>query len=396
MSRAGPLRILHIHHGRAAGGAPLSLARLLAGLDRRRFESRVVVPGPGPAADLFRALDLPVTNLPVAVFYYLAQQPRVTLRTRAQHLLRGGPNRRALARLFAGWRPDLVHLNTALIPVSGAAARAAGIPVLWHVREVVPGADASAQRFLLEAARAQAATLVAISEAAAAPFRAIGPVRVIPEGVDVAAWWQPGARAALRAEFAAAPDDFVLLFPGMLLPAKGQGVLAEQLPELCRALPRLRVWFVAGEADLAYGRRLRERTAALTAAGRVRWLGWRDDLPGLMAAADAILTLPQGEEGFGLPLIEAMAAGRPVLSSALGPAREILPASEFPGCLVPAAGGAALAAALEGLAADPERRARLGEAGRARVAAHYTLAGMVEAFGPLFESAALTGPVVAP
>jgi glycosyltransferase involved in cell wall biosynthesis len=190
------------------------------------------------------------------------------------------------------------------------------------------------------------------------------------------------------------PDDFVLLFPGMLLPAKGQGGPGERLPELCRALPRLRVWFVAGEADLAYGRRLRERTAALTAAGRVRWLGWRDDLPGLMAAADAILTLPQGEEGFGLPLIEAMAAGRPVLSSALGPAREILPASEFPGCLVPAAGGAALAAALEGLAADPERRARLGGGG-ARVVAHYTLAGMVEAFGP-GESTALTSPVVLP
>lgn len=396
MSDTRPLRLLHVHHGRAAGGAPLSLARLLGGLDRRRFISRVVVPGPGPAADLFHALDLPVETLPVAVFYYLAHQRRVTWRTRAQHLVRGGPNRRGLRRLCAEWRPDLVHLNTALVPVSARAARAAGVPVLWHVREVIPDTDPAARRYLVDAARDTAAAVVAISDVAAAPFRGGAPLRVIPEGVEPGAWWRPEARAPRRAELGAAPDDFVLLFPGMLLPAKGQATLVDQLPELCRALPRLRAWFVAGEADRALGRRLRERTAGLEAEGRVRWLGWRDDLPELMAAADVVLTLPQGEEGFGLPLIEAMAAGRPVLTSRLGPAAEILPPGELPGCLVPAAGGAELAEALAALARDPERRAALGQAGRARVAARYTLAGMVEAFSAAFERAALTRPATAP
>ena len=102
----------------------------------------------------------------------------------------------------------------------------------------------------------------------------------------------------------------------------------------------------------------------------VRRLGYRTDIPELLAAAD-IFALPSHFEGLPMSVIEAMLTGLPVVATAIRGPREQVVDGET-GLLVPPMSVPPLAAALRRLAADPALRARMGEAGRTRALQHYT------------------------
>ncbi len=103
---------------------------------------------------------------------------------------------------------------------------------------------------------------------------------------------------------------------------------------------------------------------------RVLFAGARDHVPSLLAGCD-VLALPSYAEGMPLVVLEAMAQSRPVVASAVGGSPEVV-VDGVTGLLVPPGDVHALAAALRGLLADPERARRLGEAGRARVEADFS------------------------
>jgi glycosyltransferase involved in cell wall biosynthesis len=99
-------------------------------------------------------------------------------------------------------------------------------------------------------------------------------------------------------------------------------------------------------------------------AERVRFLGQRSDVPALMAAADIYCQPNTGPEGFGLTLVEALRAGCPVITSALGGALEIV--GDNCGILCPPGNVEAVAEALRKLITDPAYRKRLAQAGPIR------------------------------
>src|SRR5205085_6792560 len=123
----------------------------------------------------------------------------------------------------------------------------------------------------------------------------------------------------------------------------------------------LEVWF-AGQETGTSAASLRAQAETLGVAGRVRVLGFRADIPALMRAAD-VVALPSRSEGFGLALLEAMDAERPVVASAVAAIPEVV-ADDATGLLVPPDDPAALGAALAALLGDPERARRMGAAGR--------------------------------
>jgi glycosyltransferase involved in cell wall biosynthesis len=128
------------------------------------------------------------------------------------------------------------------------------------------------------------------------------------------------------------------------------------------------VWWQVGgaqrPAEARYLSTLREQAAAAGIADRVRWLGERDDVGELLQAADIHCQANTAPEPFGVALVEALAAGLPVVTSELGGALEIVDASC--GILVPPDDTSTLAAALRRLMADDELRRRLSSAGPAR------------------------------
>jgi glycosyltransferase involved in cell wall biosynthesis len=196
----------------------------------------------------------------------------------------------------------------------------------------------------------------------------------LPNFVD-AAPAPPAARAAL-----ATPEGVTLaLALGRLHENKGFDVLLAALAEV----PDLHLW-LAGEGTLR--RTLEGQAASLGIAGRVRFLGWRDDVAGLLAAAD-FLVCPSRREPLGNVVIEAWASGRAVLAAAAAGPGELIRDGES-GLLVPVDDAASLAAAMRRLAGDPALRARLAAAGHAAYLAQFTETSVVRRYQDFFAAVA--------
>lgn len=131
-------------------------------------------------------------------------------------------------------------------------------------------------------------------------------------------------------------------------------------------------WLFVGQG--AESANLQAQAQSLGLGDTVRWLGFQTDIPGLLAAAD-LFVLPSLQEALGLVLLEAMAAGLPVIASRVGGIPELVQSGQQ-GLLVPAGDSSALAAAIAALLADKQQAARLGAAGRKRVLAQFTAENM--------------------
>jgi len=176
----------------------------------------------------------------------------------------------------------------------------------------------------------------------------------------------------IRAELGIGPDAFLVGNVGRLALQKGQRHLIGAMPALLERVPRAHA-VIAGAGDLEeFLRDLAEETGV---AERVHVLGPRKDVPALMHAMD-VFAMPSIWEGFGLVLLEAMAAGRPIVASRVATIPEVVLDGQT-GLLVPAGDPLALAEALAQLANQPALAARMGEAGRERVQHQFSLEKMV-------------------
>ncbi|SON56987.1 Spore coat protein SA [Hartmannibacter diazotrophicus] len=174
--------------------------------------------------------------------------------------------------------------------------------------------------------------------------------------------------AAIRAELAVPEGVPLLLMVGRLTRWKGHHVLIE-------ALAGIQTPFVcafAGDGGKDGYRAELERTVAEKSLGeRIRFLGSRRDIPNLNAAADIAFSCSTDPEAFGRVAIEAMAMATPIIASAHGGSLETVVDGET-GLLVPPGDADALREAIRSLIDDPQRRQRIGEAGRRRVLAEFT------------------------
>jgi glycosyltransferase involved in cell wall biosynthesis len=158
-----------------------------------------------------------------------------------------------------------------------------------------------------------------------------------------------------------------------LEPVKGVIHLLEALAMLAGEFSGLRLE-IAGDGSLRS--RLEQENKRLGIANRVSFLGWRDDLSAVMTGWD-IFAMPSLDEGLPIAGLEAMAAGLPVVASAVGGLRELVVDGET-GWLVPAAEAPELARRLRELIRDKQIREAMGRAGRQRVLREFSVARMVD------------------
>ncbi|MCA1648580.1 MAG: glycosyltransferase family 4 protein [Chloroflexi bacterium] len=168
------------------------------------------------------------------------------------------------------------------------------------------------------------------------------------------------------------PDEFLVGNVGRLALQKGQRHLIAAMPLLLERVPRAHA-VIAGGGDLEDY--LIELASEMGVAEQVHVLGPRRDVPALMHAID-VFVMPSIWEGFGLVLLEAMAAGRPIVASRVATIPEVV-ADGQTGLLVPAGDPLALATALAELAEQPDKAMRLGEAGRERLRRQFSVEKMV-------------------
>lgn len=267
--------------------------------------------------------------------------------------------------------------------LAGFARRLAGVPLVLtrHVLDEPARTwrEAVRRRCALDAAR-HADVLAAPSIAAAQRLAHLAGVptprvRVLPNGVDLRRFGTSqlaDRREAVRRSFGCGPRDRIVLLPAVLRPGKGHDVLLGALPRLRSWVPEARVVF-AGDGELAS----QLRCAARSHGGSVVFLGHREDVPELLAACD-VVALPSFAEAQPTVLMEAAAAGRPVVATRVGGIPEVVDDGTT-GLLVPPGDVRALAAAIAALLADPARAAAFGGAARARAERCFSLDRLVGA-----------------
>ena len=175
-------------------------------------------------------------------------------------------------------------------------------------------------------------------------------------------------RSKVREQLGAGEDTVVIIQVGRMEAWKGHALHLEALAQL-KVAAKWTCWMVGGaqtQVEEEYFAKLEKMAGQLGIAGQVRFLGQRSDVAELLAAADIFCQPNAAPEPFGIVFVEALRAGRPVVSTALGGALEIV--DQSCGLLVVPDSPDALAAALEQLILNLELRARLSGGGTARAA----------------------------
>ncbi len=288
----------------------------------------------------------------------------------------------ALYALLRAEKPDLVHGH---MPISGLlarfAARLAGIPriaytchgflfnqpgPLWRRGLALMlewlGGRVTDIYFTVSTEEAADAKRLRIARAPIAIGNGRDPARYHPD---------PAARSRVRCELGVPEDRVVVIIISRLVRHKGHPELLSAM----RAVPDAELWVVGERLATDHGADLEPYFAAAGLGARLRRLGYRADIPALLASAD-IFALPSHFEGLPMSVIEAMLCGLPVVATAIrGPREQVIDGET--GFLVPPRAIAPLAEALARLAQDPPLRARMGTAARARAEALYDEAKVI-------------------
>jgi glycosyltransferase involved in cell wall biosynthesis len=231
-----------------------------------------------------------------------------------------------------------------------------------------------------------AARVVFVSEALRRDFLVANELRpeittVIPNGIDLSEF-SPGRDDGLRRELGAGPTDFMVGAIGNVREAKGYDVLLAAAARLKARAPGVR-FVIIGQAEGGLYERLVALRGELGLADDVRFLGFRDDVPRLLQALDAVV-LTSRSEGFSLATVQAMAAGVPVVATRCGGPEEIL-TDGCTGLLVENGSPEAVAAGIERLRADKGLREALGRAARHDAESRFTLEAQLRAYDALYE-----------
>jgi glycosyltransferase involved in cell wall biosynthesis len=357
--RAVRPRVVYLGHTSVLSGGELALARMLPALD---VEAHVILAEEGPLADELRLRGVSVEVLP------LAERTRSLGRESAVthlpfQLVRTLVHSVRLARRLRAIRPDVVHTNSLKAAFyGGVAARLAGVPVVWHIRDRI--ADDYMPRTVVALVRAVArivpSAIVANSNATLSTLPKRKRTFVVASPVDIPSGAHARKDGALRVGMI-----------GRIAPWKGQHVFLEAFADAFAdggAVAQVVGAPLFGADEEEYADDLRGLARNLGIEQRVVFTGFRDDVAGELADLDILVHASTLPEPFGQVVVEGMAAGLPVVATdAGGPVELIEPGRN--GMLYPPGDAPALAGVLRRLADDAELRSRLGAAAHETAAA---------------------------
>jgi glycosyltransferase involved in cell wall biosynthesis len=381
-------KILYIQHAGSTGGSAISLLTLVKALDCERYHPVVAFIHNSPEViKLYTDAGIEAFHWPgIDIFPHTTGgsfhlfNPLDTLRF-LRTILRFRASVRAAEALIHFAAPDIVHLNSLVLPSSAIAAKRRKVKLVWHIREsAVHGTFGIRKWWLGKLVKQLADESIFISEAGRKLLVDDQVGVVIPNYVDFRVFDHQIEGIPVRSELNIPRDAKVILFLG------GRGVIKGIFP-LLKAMSLIReqvpsaVLLVGGGAYHFSGRlasRIARTVLPLVGYGTVAqrvdklvkryhmqdyvyMLEWRSDIPQLLAASD-VLVFPSIEPHFARPVIEAGAMEKPVVASHIGGVEELVVDGET-GILVPPGNVEALARALVKLLSVPTEAQRMGSKG---------------------------------
>lgn len=361
------MKVLHVEMGRHLYGGARQVAYLLNGLSR--FPGRhVLVCSEG--AEIVGAVQNPAVEIRPLPFRGDADLGFIG----------------RLRRLIRSEKPDVLHIHSRRGDLLAAlAGRLEKIPMV-HSRRV----DNPPRRVDTRIKFPLFETIVTISEGirevlveAGVPA---GRVVCVPSAVDTGRYRPGGDEAWFRSEFGFAEGETAIGMIAQLIPRKGHEVLFDALPTVLPRHPETRV-LLFGQGPIEASLRASVRARGLE--GAVIFAGYRTDMARVMPCLDLVVH-PAWMEGLGVSLLEAAAAGVPIVATRAGGIPEIVK-DGVNGRLIVPGDGAALASALVELLDDSTRRRGLGQAGRRLVLERFSVEAMVEGNYRVYRQ--VTGPL---
>lgn len=353
-----PVRVVHLVTSLAIGGLEKVVLDLVRYRTPDRFGARVIcLDASGVLQQGFAELGVPVESIGTA-----GSVPARILR---------------LARRLRRLKPDVLHTHNPQAHLHGAlAARLARVPVVIHTRHGRQFLGRQPLAAFSRLASRWTSEFVAVSEDAANLARHTervpeGKLHVIRNGIDVARFEVPAGKPA-------APGGRAISV-GRLDPIKDQATLLRAVRLVANAAPGFTLDLV-GDGPSRVG--LESLARELDLGGHVRFLGYREDVGSMLALAD-FFVLSSISEGLSLALLEAMAAGLPVVATDVGGNREVVVPGDT-GHLVPAGSAEALAAAMTALLSDRSHAGRMGRAARRRIESHFNVRTVVAQYERMY------------
>ena len=379
----------------------MSTRGLIGALAERGIESSVVCAPSGTDSDkqaLVRATDgrTLFTNL-----YWWNRKTRATLWKRPllearQWVQTGGTllSTRRVAHFAKQHGSELIHTNTLCLLEGGKAARSLALPHVWHARELAgPGQYMEfplSGRAFGRKLESLASTVVANSETMAAllrPYMDSSKLALVYNGIDMTMFARPEALPER------AGPVVVSMVANLTSMGKEHALFIEAAGRMKQPGVEFRIYGddqASGATASRYIAGLRERVNALGLEKTLKFCGYRASPSAIMFDSD-IVVHPAGNESFGRSVVEAMAAGLPVVGVAAGGVGETV-IDGVTGILVPEHDAAELAEGIAALAASAELRAKMGRAGKRRAQEHFSLDACAEGIMDVYE-ASMTRPL---
>jgi glycosyltransferase involved in cell wall biosynthesis len=362
------MKVLHIIETPGTGGAESVLVEIAAGLPPEFTSVGVMMCESWTGRELEKR-GMEVTVMPLRRSFDVSWPMR-------------------FARFIRAQKVDVVqsHEFTANVYAS-AGARLAGVPIVCttHGKNYWPYAlyRRAAYRWAAHNARAFVAVSADLCRYITSTLGiAERGVRVIRNGIDPNVFkYDAHARANVRAELSVHASQPLLLACGELTQVKGHECLVRAVRQVVENCPEA-VVAIAGHGPL---REYLEALAdSLGVNSHMRFLGFRDDVPALLNAAD-VFVMPSLSEGLPLALLEAMSVGIPVVATAVGGVPELIRAGET-GWLVPPRDADALGRALVGVIQNPTSRERVVAEARQLCSGQYDLRVTVNCYAELYRN----------
>jgi glycosyltransferase involved in cell wall biosynthesis len=366
-------------------GGEIALLHLVIALDHSRFKPVVVLAADGPLRARLEAAQITTVIVPLSGSVTKVAKDSLGVKS----LLKVGTILRIvhyifrLRRVFRESGADLVHTNSLKADIiGGAAARLAGVKVLWHVRDriaedylprpvvhVFRRLCRLAPNVLVANSHATMRTLGIAPDADGQGYTRAGrnDCHVVHDGVPDHESPEPTA----------APSDPLrrIGLVGRISPWKGQHIFIAAVAQVRRQFPEARFQIIGAPlfGEEVYGEQVRRQVTELGLDDCLEFTGFRTDVPALIRKLDILVHASTIGEPFGQVVTEGMVAGKPVVATDGGGVPEIVEAG-VTGLLVPMGDVDALAGAMVTLLSDPVRARAMGVAARMRVLDQFTVA----------------------
>ncbi|HEY9718814.1 MAG TPA: glycosyltransferase family 4 protein [Trichormus sp.] len=374
-------RILLVDHTAQMSGGEIALLNLTKELNRELYSPVVLLFSDGPLVSCLRECGVETCVVPLSGNVLNTRKDSLGFSSllKLLSIVTIGFYILKLCRVVRSLNVQVMHTNSLKAHIiGGLVGRILGIPVIWHIRDSIsndylPSPVASALRLMCRLIPnfviANSSATMQTLQLNCAPAQQNNNAFVVWDGTPVNV-----ARSKLPQQPPTQSATQTIALIGRISPWKGQDVFLHAAALLCSQFPQTK-FLIVGKAmfgEHEYERSLHELVAKEDLAQQVEFVGFTDDVPALLAQVDIVVHASTMAEPFGQVVIEAMAAGKPVVATRGGGVTEIIVDGEC-GILVPMGDAQAMAAAIERLLKDPHRSRLMGEKGYERVRRHFSI-----------------------